>query len=159
MSRWNPSFTTISSYRLDSSGFSGVVEDERASIKNSGDVGGTTNHRDYGSGVNTALLGSPISEATNDTLEGLHLNNGYQVKCWGSVCLSQLDCFFFFGRSAHIISFSCQDTIDSSMLEDDKRNLYLYAEEIQHRPQITSVIRQLANYQVSLSPSWRLPIT
>ena len=61
------------------SGFSGVVEDERASIKNSGDVGGTTNHRDYGSNVNTALLGSPISEATNDTLEGLHLNNGYQV--------------------------------------------------------------------------------
>ena len=60
--------------------FSGVVEDdERASIKNSGDVGGVTNHRDYGSNVNSALLGSPVSEATNDTLEGLHLNNGYQV--------------------------------------------------------------------------------
>ena len=43
-----------------------------------------------------------------------------------------------------------QDTIDSSMLEDDKRNLYLYAEEMGHRPQITSVIRQLANYQVRI---------
>ena len=60
--------------------FSGVVEDdERASIKNSGDVGGATNHRDYGSNVNSALLASPVSEATNDTLDGLHLNNGYQV--------------------------------------------------------------------------------
>ena len=58
-----------------------MVEDEHASIKNSGD-GETANHRDYGSNVNTALIGSPVSEVydtTNDTLEGLHQNNGYQV--------------------------------------------------------------------------------
>ena len=66
-----------------------MVEDERASIKNSGDVGGVTNHRDYGSNVNSALLGSPVSEATNDTLEGLHLNNGYQVVRFRDLSVSQ----------------------------------------------------------------------
>ena len=70
----------------------GVVEDERASINNSGDVTGeAANHRDYGSNVNSALLPSPVSEATNDTLDGLHLNNGYQVR-WSVVLTSIVLC-------------------------------------------------------------------